>query len=96
MYELTSSGSVLLVTTEKHSYTVTSLLSGTIYSFMVKPYNLAGEGPSAVTEVTTAGGKLPTPTAPPPDFIVITKKIYKALQRFMKSSDCHKLVTRHG
>lgn len=59
MYELlTSSGPVLLVTTDKHNYTVTSLLSATTYSFTVKPYNQAGEGPSAVTEVTTAGGEL--------------------------------------
>lgn len=77
MYELTSSGPVLLVTTDKHSYTVTSLLSGTTYSFTVKPYNLAGEGPSAVTEVTTVGGKLPHPPAPPPDFIVFSKKYTK-------------------
>ena len=58
MYELTSSGPVLLVTTDKHNYTVTSLLSETTYSFTVAPYNQAGEGPSAVTQVTTAGGEL--------------------------------------
>ena len=57
MYELTKFGPALLVTTDKHTYTVTSLLSGTTYSFMVKPYNEAGEGPSASTEVTTAGGE---------------------------------------
>ena len=58
MYELLSSGLALLVTTDKHSYTVHSLLSETTYSFTVKPYNQAGEGPGSVTEVTTAGGEL--------------------------------------
>ena len=59
MYEQTGSGpQVLLNTTDKHNYTVTSLLSGTRYLFTVKPYNQAGEGPSAVTEVTTSGGEL--------------------------------------
>jgi len=58
VYKLTSSGPVLLVTTDKHNYTVTSLLSATTYSFTVAPYNRAGEGPSAVTQVTTAEGEL--------------------------------------
>ena len=58
MYELTSSGPVLLVTTDKYDFTVTSLLSQTTYSFIVKPYNQAGEGPSAVTQAKTAGGEL--------------------------------------
>lgn len=58
VYELTTSGPIYLNTTDKNRYIVTSLLSGTTYLFAVKPYNQAGEGPSAVTEVQTAGGEL--------------------------------------
>lgn len=57
MYELTTDGSILLVTTTQHSYTVYSLLSHSTYSFVIKPYNKAGEGPPATVEVTTNGGK---------------------------------------
>lgn len=58
MYELTTDGSILLVTTSQHNYTVYSLLSHSTYSFVIKPYNKAGEGPPATIEVTTNGGKL--------------------------------------
>lgn len=58
MYQLTSRGMVLRARTEYHNYTVTSLRSDTTYSFTVKPYNQAGEGPGAVNEVTTTGSKL--------------------------------------
>ena len=58
MYEVTDSGPIYLATTDKNSFTVTSLLSRTTYLFAVKPYNRAGEGPSAVTEVHTFGGEL--------------------------------------
>ena len=58
MYELTSRGPIFLATTDKHNYTVTSLLSRTTYLFAVTPYNQAGEGPIATIEVSTYGGEL--------------------------------------
>ena len=57
MYQITSRGSILLGHTNKHMYTVYSLLSRTSYSFTVKPYNRAGEGPGVTIEVTTSGGE---------------------------------------
>ena len=58
MYELTSIGPIFLATTVKHNYTITSLLSRTTYLFAVRPYNQAGEGPTATVEVSTSGGEL--------------------------------------
>ena len=58
MYGTFGSGLVLLKKTDQHSYNITSLLSKTTYSFTVKPYNLAGEGPGVSIVVTTSGGKL--------------------------------------
>lgn len=57
-YKVYQSGVGLLTTTDKHSYSVTSLQSKTAYSFTVKPYNKAGEGPGATIQVTTKGGRL--------------------------------------
>ena len=58
MYESSSRGLVLLGTTDKHNYTITSLLSKTTYTFTVKPYRQGGEGPGRSIEITTSGGKL--------------------------------------
>ena len=53
-----SGGPVLLNITDKHNYTVYSLLPHTSYTFTVKPYNQIGDGPPAEMAVTTAGGEL--------------------------------------
>lgn len=60
VYELTTDGKILLVTTTQHNYTVYSLFSQTSYSFVIKPYNEAGEGPPASIDVITRGGDPPT------------------------------------
>ncbi|KAJ7384231.1 hypothetical protein OS493_022861 [Desmophyllum pertusum] len=54
-----SSGPVLLNITDKHNYTVYSLLPHTSYTFTVKPYNQIGDGPPAEMAVTTTGGSAP-------------------------------------
>ena len=58
MYETSSSDLVLLGTTDRHNYTITSLLSKTTYTFTVKPYRQGGEGPGRSIEITTSGGTL--------------------------------------
>ncbi|KAJ7384240.1 Sortilin- receptor [Desmophyllum pertusum] len=59
VYETMSGGLVLLIITDKHNYTVYSLLPRTSYSFTVKPYNQIGDGPPAFIAVTTTGGSAP-------------------------------------
>ncbi|XP_078381129.1 uncharacterized protein LOC144663915 isoform X2 [Oculina patagonica] len=60
LYQLKRRGLVLLARTGHHNYTVTSLHSDTTYSFTVKTYNQAGEGPGAFIEITTTGRSAPT------------------------------------
>ena len=49
---------MLLTTTDQHSYYVNTLQSDTTYTFTVKPFNAAGDGPASSIQVTTNGGKL--------------------------------------
>ncbi|XP_078381148.1 uncharacterized protein LOC144663929 [Oculina patagonica] len=55
VYQMTSSGLVLLATINYRNYTLSSLHPSSTYSFTVKPYNQAGEGPGAIINVTTLG-----------------------------------------